>query len=74
MKEDWPGDLCDVMDDTPQPKMPSPVKHELNYIEHDPDFVPRPSGAQTTDQAYDELVTAVTEMMNASPDLAKVQY
>jgi hypothetical protein len=74
MKEDWPGDLCEVMDDTPQPKMQSPVTHELNYIDHDPDFTPRPGGAQTTDEAYDELVTAVTEMMNASPERTRAQY
>jgi hypothetical protein len=74
MKEDWPGDLCEVADDTPQPKLQSPVTRELNYIERAPDFIPRTGGAQTTDEAYNQLVTAVTEMMNASPERAKPQY
>jgi hypothetical protein len=74
MKEDWPGDLCEVMDDTPQSKMLSPVTYELNYIDHDPDFTPRPGGAQTIDEAYGELVTAVTDMMNAAPERTHTQY
>jgi hypothetical protein len=73
MKEDWPGDLCEVTDGTVQQIAP-PVIHELNYIEHYPDFTPRPGGAQTTDEAYDELVTAVTDMMNASPERTHIQY
>jgi hypothetical protein len=74
MKEDWPGDLCDVTDDTPQPKMMIPVKHELNYIIHDPDFTPGPGGPQTSGEAYGELVAAVTEMRNAAPEREKAQY
>jgi hypothetical protein len=74
MKEDWPGDLCAVVDDTPQPKMPRPVTHELNYLHHDPDFTPRPGGPQTTNDANDELVAAVNAMMDAAPERAKIQY
>jgi hypothetical protein len=50
------------------------AKRLLYGIEHDPDFIPRTGGAQTTDEAYNELVTAVTEMMNASPERARAQY
>ncbi|MFZ1145662.1 MAG: hypothetical protein ACLQPN_17530 [Bryobacteraceae bacterium] len=73
MEEDWPGDLCEVTDGAEQ-KMVPPVTDELNYLEHDPDFTPRLDGAQTTDEAYNELVTAITEMMNASPERETAQY
>jgi hypothetical protein len=74
MKEDWPGDFCEVADDTPQRTLLCPVTRELNYVEHSPDFTPKPGGTQTTDEAYNELVIAVSEMMNASPERARVQY
>jgi hypothetical protein len=74
MKEDWPGDLCEVADDTSQPKRQIPVTHELIYVEHEPDFTPKTGGAQTVEAAYEELLTALTEMMNALPDRAKAQY
>jgi hypothetical protein len=74
MKEDWPGDLCEVAEDTPKGEKTPPVTHELNYLLHDPDFTPRPDGAQTADEANDELVAAVTEMMNASPEGERAHY
>jgi hypothetical protein len=74
MEEGWPGDLCEVADNTPEPKLRCPVTRELNYIEHNPDFTPRTGGAQTTDEAYNELVIAVSEMMHASPERTRVQY
>lgn len=73
MKEDWPGDLCIVADETTQKTAP-PVTLELNYLEHYPDFTPTPEGAQTTDEAYGEIVTAVTEMMGASPEGERAHY
>ncbi len=73
MQAEWPGDLCEVADDTLQPKMVRPVTHELNYLEHEPDFSPR-EGVPTTDDAYNELLTKVKEMMNLSPESDKTQY
>jgi hypothetical protein len=73
MAEDWPGDFCEVPDATPQLKMARPVTRELNYCEHDPDFTPRP-GAQTLEEADTELAAAVTEMMLAAPEGARIQY
>jgi hypothetical protein len=72
MKEDWPGDFCEVEGDTPQLRMARRVTHELNYLEHRPDF--RSDGPQTTDESHDELVVGVTTMMNKSPDQEKHQY
>jgi hypothetical protein len=50
------------------------VIHELNYLPHYPDFEPKAGGPQTTEDAYNEIVASVTEMMNASPEKAKRQY
>jgi len=73
MIEDWPGDLCPVLDDASQELSP-PVISELNWLLHDPDFEPSTDGPQTVDEANDAFVVSVTEMMNAVPDRAKVQY
>jgi hypothetical protein len=73
MAEDWPGDLCRVPDAVIQ-KLSPPVVNELNYVWHDPDFTPRADGPQTVDEANDGFVTAVTEMMEAAPERARVQY
>jgi len=73
MVEDWPGDLCPVPDAVIQ-KLSPPVVKELNYVWHNPDFTPRADGPQTLDEANDGLVTAVTEMMEAAPERARVQY
>jgi hypothetical protein len=72
--EDWPGDLCTVPEDEDDQKLAPPVIHELNYLPHDPDFKPMPGGPQTTEEAYEEMVATVTEMMTASPEKAKKQY
>ena len=74
MKEDWPGDFCKITDETTQPKMARPVTQELNYCEHDPDFTAKPGGPQTLEEADGELAAAVTEMMLAAPESAKMQY
>lgn len=74
MKEDWPGDFCEITDATPQPKIARPVTRELNYCEHDPDFTPRPGGPQTLDEADGELAATVTEMMDAAPESGRIQY
>jgi hypothetical protein len=73
MVEDWPGDLCPVPDAVIQ-KLSPPVVSELNYVWHDPDFTPRAGGPQTVDEANDGIVTVVTEMMEAAPQRARVQY
>ena len=73
MIEDWPGDLCPVSDDARQEFSP-PAISELNWLLHDPDFAPGTDGPQTVDEANDEFVASVTEMMNAAPDRAKMQY
>jgi len=54
--------------------MARPVTHELNYIEHHSDFIPKLHGPPTTDAAYNDLVAGVTTMMNGSPKRAKLQY
>lgn len=72
--EDWPGDLCTVPADEDDQKFAPAVIHELNYLPHDPDFNPKLGGPQTTEEAYNEMIGAVTEMMNASPERAKKQY
>ncbi len=72
MTEDWPGDLCEVEDDAPQPKMARRVIHELNYLEHHPDF--SSDGPQTTDESHDELVAGVTKMMDRSPERERLHY
>ena len=47
--------------------------HELNYLEHYADFIKR-DGVRTTDEAYNQLVTPVTAMMDSSPNHARVHY
>jgi hypothetical protein len=71
LHEDWPGDVCEVTDETPQ-KEPS-VRHELNYLEHLPDYVPRP-GAPTASEANVELVARVTAMRDRAPAPVKNLY
>jgi len=74
LKEDWPGDFCEVENWVPQPTMSRPVTHELNYLDHEPDFAPVPGGPQTVDEAYDELVGCINTMMNGSPASTSIHY
>lgn len=74
MKENWPGDFCAVPEITEPQRVARPITQELNYIPHEPEFIPRAGGAQTADDAYGEIVTAVTAMMNASPARTRVHY
>jgi hypothetical protein len=66
MTEDWPGDLCAVGDEK-RHNLLHPVLEELNYLWHDPDFIPKSTGPQTADEANDELAKAIIEMMSGSP-------
>jgi hypothetical protein len=72
--ETWPGDLCAGAQDGHQGKLSTPVIHKLNYLWHDPDFTPRADGPQTSDDANDELVNTVTEMMYEAPSGTEAQY
>jgi hypothetical protein len=72
--ETWPGDLCAAAPAGEQGALSTPVTTELNYVWHDPDFTPRANGPQTSDDANDELVNAVTEMMKGAPKGTEAQY
>jgi len=73
MNEDWQSEMCEVEVDPPQSnRIERRVTHELNYIEHHPDF--KPDGPQTTDESYIELVAGVTKVMNRSPVQEKLHY
>jgi hypothetical protein len=69
--EDWPGDMCAVTEGSGPI---CPVTHELNYLEHAPDFSPRPNGAQSVEEAYDEIVASIAKMMKDAPKRGNVQY
>jgi hypothetical protein len=74
LRQDWPGDFCPVPEPEENQRLRVSVVQELNYLPHAPDFTPTAGGPQTIDEAYDEIVTAVTQMKNASPESEKAHY